>query len=144
MNILHLAPALLLALAACSTTPLPPKAGDASLAGKIGSGDGSQPMLRVCALAVSAGTGRCIEVPAAASSYRIDRLGAGRYYVMGWAKEGDVRVFAHAASVTCVTAPCNDNLTAVEVADGDTRDGVDLTGTYAKAPAGWPTEPAAD
>lgn len=142
MNAIRFAP-LLLALGACSTTPLPPKAGDASIAGEIRAGSGAVPALRVCAVAVSVGSGRCIDVPPMASSYRIDRLGAGRYYVMAWAREGDVRLYAHAETIRCVKEPCPpDNLVPVDIADGQARDGVDLNGSYAQVPAGWPGEPA--
>ena len=143
MKALVFAAPLALSLAACAMSPPPPKGGDASVAGEIRTGSQATPALRVCALAIGAGDGRCIEVPAGASSYRIDRLGAGRYYVTGWSN-GDIRLVAHAETVRCVTAPCPpDNLTAVELGTGESKTGIDLAAVYApgQVPAGWPSEP---
>jgi hypothetical protein len=138
--------ALLAALAAgCATTSA--MTGTASVSGDIGNGVDTPPALRVCAMPIGAGGGRCIDVPAGATSYRIDALADGRYYLMGWVSpagtSGDVRLYAHASTIRCVRAPCPaDSLVAVEVASGAALTDIDLNGVYGEVPAGWPGEPA--
>lgn len=132
---------LALLAAGCATTSA--MTGTASVSGRIGNDVDTPPALRVCAMPIGSGGGRCIDVPAGAASYRIDALADGRYYVMGWADGGDARLYAHANTIRCVRAPCPaDSLIAVEVASGAAVTGIHLNGVYSEVPAGWPGEPA--
>ena len=126
----------------CAMTPA--SAGSASISGAMRVGNQAPPALRVCAMPVAGGSSRCIQTPAGASSYRIDGLAAGRYYVVGWARGGELRMVAHAQTIRCIRAPCPpDELIAVDVANAAAVGDVDLTAPYTEVPAGWPQEPSA-
>lgn len=132
----------LFALAACAAIP-PASAGDASVSGAIRIGHHAAPALRVCAMPVAGGASRCVATVEDASSYRIDGIGAGRYYLVGWTGGGELRLVAHASTIRCVRAPCPpDELIAVEVPAGAHVGDIDLTAPYTDVPAGWPGEPA--
>lgn len=129
------------ALAACAALP-PVTAGDASVSGAIRIGTRAAPALRVCAMPVAGGPGRCIMTPAGASGYRIDGIAAGRYHLVGWTG-GELRLVAHASTIRCVRAPCPpDALIAVDVPAGAHVGDIDLNAPYTEVPGGWPGEPA--
>jgi hypothetical protein len=126
----------------CAMTPA--TSGSASVSGAMRVGNQPPPALRVCAMPVAGGSSRCINTPAGATSYRIDGLAAGRYYLVGWAQGGELRMVAHAQTIRCIRAPCPpDALIAVDVASGAAVTGVDLGAPYTEIPSGWPQEPAA-
>jgi len=99
--------------------------------------------MRVCAIPVAGnGTHQCVITTADASHYRIDHLPAGRYHLIGWVREGDLKLVAHADIVRCIRAPCPpDHLRVVEVAAGQAVTGIDLTAPYTEVLEEWPHEP---
>lgn len=112
------------------------------MSGALRLGHAPVPALRICAQPVAAGTHRCVGTPAGATGYRIDGLAAGRYHLLGWSRDGDIRLLAHAHAIRCIRAPCPaDTLVAVAVPAGAAVTGIDLRAAYAEVPAGWPTEP---
>ncbi len=114
----------------------------ASIVGAIRIGTRAAPAMRVCAMAVSGSGHYCTTASAGASQYRIDGIPAGRYHLMGWVRDGDMKLLAHAAVIRCVMAPCPpDELRVVDVAEGQAVTGADLTAPYSEVPAGWPGEP---
>ena len=124
---------------------IPASAGmsDASITGAIRIGTRTAPAMRVCAMAVS-GTGHhCVLTADGATQYRIDNIPAGRYHLVGWVGEGELKLVAHADIVRCVRAPCPpDQLREVNVAAGQAVTGIDLAAPYTAVPEGWPSEPA--
>ena len=115
--------------------------GGASIGGAIRDGNRPPPALRICAHPHGGGAPTCTDSPAAANAYRIE-VAPGRYYLMGWVEEGELQLIAHAAQVRCIRAPCPpDELIEVEVAAGEAKSGIDLSGGYAEVPAGWPARP---
>ena len=131
-----------LALAACAAMS-PAAAGDAAVSGAIRIGSQAAPALRVCAMPVAGGTGRCVETAAGAGGYRIEGLAAGTYHLVGWSGGGELRLVAHASTLRCVRAPCPpDALIPVAVPAGAEVGGIDLDAPYTEVPAGWPGEPA--
>ena len=79
--------------------------------------------------------------PASARAYRIE-VAPGRYYLLGWVQGGELALIAHASQIRCIRAPCPpDELIAVEVAAGEARTGIDLSGGYIEVPADTPAGP---
>jgi len=114
----------------------------ASIAGAIRIGTRAAPAMRVCAMAVSGSGHHCTTTSAGATQYRIDAILAGRYHLIGWVRDGDMKLLAHADITRCVMPPCPpDELRVVEVAEGQAVTGIDLTAPYSEVPAGWPREP---
>lgn len=113
----------------------------ASIAGAIRDGNRPPPALRICAHPVDGGAPTCTDSPAGATGYRIG-VAPGRYVLMGWAQGGELQLIAHASQIRCIRAPCPpDELIEVEVAAGEEKTGIDLSGGYAEVPAGWPGRP---
>ncbi|MEO6155229.1 MAG: hypothetical protein ABIP16_05830 [Thermomonas sp.] len=113
---------------------------NASISGGINNGNRAPPALRVCATPVAGGTATCIDTRDGASDYRID-VSPGRYYLLGWAKSGELTLIAHASQIRCIRAPCPpDELITVDVAAGQQRTGIDLNGAYVDIPQGWPKQ----
>ncbi len=145
MNIRALNPTAMTALlpllfGACAMSPA--TAGSASISGAIRVGNAAGPAMRVCAMPVGGGTSRCVDSAAGAGNYRIDGLPAGRYHVVGWVKDGELRMVAHASTIRCIRAPCPpDELIEVEVGNAAAVTGIDLHAPYTEVPAGWPQEP---
>lgn len=118
-----------------------PRQGDASIAGAIRDGNRPPPALRICATPVDGGAPTCIDSAAGARDYRIE-VAPGRYFLLGWVQGGELQLIAHAVQIRCIRAPCPpDELIEVEVAAGEHRDGIDLSGGYAEVPDGWPQRP---
>ncbi len=114
----------------------------ASIAGAIRIGTRAAPAMRVCAMAVSGSGQHCTTSSAGAAQYRIDDIPAGRYHLIGWVRDGDMKLLAHADITRCVMPPCPpDELRVVEVSEGQAVTGIDLTAPYSEVPAGWPGEP---
>ena len=112
--------------------------GGSSIAGDIQLGNQSAPVMRVCAHPVAGGSPTCVDSAAGASEYRV-AVAPGRYYLMGWVRDGELKLLAHAEQIRCIRAPCPpDELIVVQVAAGEHRDGIDLAGAYVEVPAGWP------
>jgi hypothetical protein len=113
----------------------------ASIRGAIRDGNRPPPALRICAHPVGGGVPTCTDSPAGATDYRIG-VEPGRYYLMGWVQGGELQLIAHASQIRCIRAPCPpDELIEVEVAAGEEKDGIDLSGGYVDVPAGWPAKP---
>jgi hypothetical protein len=122
-------------------TPAAPADSGGSIRGAIRNGNRPPPALRVCAHPVAGGAPICTDAPAGASEYRIG-VAPGRYFLMGWVQDGELRLIAHAEQIRCIRAPCPpDQLIVVEVAAGEDRGGIDLTGGYVDVPEGWPAKP---
>ncbi|MEO6366129.1 MAG: hypothetical protein ABIO38_08810 [Luteimonas sp.] len=114
----------------------------ASIGGAIRIGTRAAPAMRVCAMALDGSRHHCTTTSAGAVQYRIDAIPAGRYHLIGWVRDGDMKLLAHAAVIRCVMAPCPpDELRVVEVAGGQAVTGIDLMAPYSEVPAGWPGEP---
>ena len=121
---------------------MPAAGGSAAVAGALQLGGQPLPALRVCAQPLGPGAARCVATPAGAVAYRIDGLAPGRYHLLGWSRDGDIRLLAHARAIRCIRAPCPaDTLIEVAVPAGAMVAGVDLRTAYLEVPAGWPTEP---
>lgn len=113
----------------------------ASISGAIREGNRPPPALRVCATPVDGGAPTCVETAEGAREYRIE-VAPGHYYLLGWVQSGELTVIAHASQIRCIRAPCPpDELISVAIASGQQRDGIDLNGSYAELPAGWPSGP---
>lgn len=113
----------------------------ASIAGVIRDGNRPPPALRICAHPVDGGAPTCTDSPAGATGYRIG-VAPGRYVLMGWVEGGELQLIAHASQIRCIRAPCPpDELIEVEVAAGEEKTGIDLSGGYAQVPPGWPGRP---
>lgn len=113
----------------------------ATISGAIRDGNRPPPALRICAHPLAGGAPTCTESPAGATDYRIG-VAPGRYYLLGWVQGGELALIAHAAQVRCIRAPCPpDELIEVEVAAGEDRAGIDLSGGYVDVPGGWPRRP---
>lgn len=111
----------------------------ASISGAIRDGNRAPPALRVCATPVDGGAATCIDTVEGTRMYRVE-VAPGRYYLLGWARSGELALIAHASQIRCIRAPCPpDELIEVAVAAGEHREGVDLNGGYAAVPDGWPT-----
>lgn len=120
--------------------PKPQPAG-ASISGAIREGNRPPPALRICATPVDGGTPTCTDSEADAREYRID-VAPGRYYLLGWVQAGELKLIAHASQIRCIRAPCPpDELIEVEVAAGEAKTGIDLSGGYVEIPQGWPVKP---
>ena len=129
--------------AATAKAPGPAAAGaaSASIQGAIREGNRPPPALRICAHPVDGGAPTCADSPAGATEYRI-AVAPGRYYLMGWVQAGELKLIAHASQIRCIRAPCPpDALIEVEVAAGEQKTGIDLSGGYVDVPAGWPRRP---
>ena len=114
---------------------------NASIAGAIRDGNRPPPALRVCAHPVAGGVATCIDSPPGASDYRIE-VAPGRYFLMGWVQAGELQLIAHASQIRCIRAPCPpDELIEVEVAAGEAKTGIDLSGAYVEVPRDWPGRP---
>lgn len=115
-----------------------PGATRAWISGAIREGNRPPPALRICAQPVAGGAATCIESAAGATTYRIG-VAPGRYYLLGWVQDGELALIAHASQIRCIRAPCPpDELIEVEVAAGEEKTGIDLSGGYVDVPAGWP------
>lgn len=115
--------------------------GGSSIAGDIQLGNQSAPVMRVCAHPVAGGSPTCVDSAAGASEYRV-AVAPGRYYLMGWVRDGELKLLAHAEQIRCIRAPCPpDELIVVQVAAGEHKTGIRLAGGYADVPAGWPRAP---
>ena len=120
--------------------PQPAMAG-ASIRGAIHDGNRPPPALRICAHPADGGVPTCIDSPAGATEYRLG-VAPGRYYLMGWVQGGELTLLAHAMQIRCISAPCPpDELLEVEVAAGEEKTGIDLSGGYLGVPVGWPAKP---
>ena len=61
---------------------------------------------------------------------------------MGWVRDGELKLLAHAEQIRCIRAPCPpDTLIEETVAAGEQRTGINLTGGYIEVPEGWPRTP---
>ena len=61
---------------------------------------------------------------------------------MGWVQAGELQLIAHASQIRCIRAPCPpDELIEVEVAAGEAKTGIDLSGAYVEVPRDWPGRP---
>lgn len=108
-----------------ASTPAPATRG--GIEGAIRDGNRAPPALRVCAHPLDGGKPTCVDTAAGATAYRIE-LPAGRYVVAGMAKDDPGMQFAHAERIRCIRAPCPpDTAIAVEIAEGETKSGIDLT-----------------
>ena len=117
------------------------QASGGSLGGAIHDGNRAPPALRICAHPVDGGAATCIDSPAGATDYRIG-VAPGRYFLMGWVQAGELTLLAHAAQIRCIRAPCPpDELIEVEVAAGEAKTGIDLSGAYVEVPRDWPGRP---
>ena len=113
----------------------------ASIGGAIREGNRPPPALRICAHPLDGRVPTCIDSPIGASTYSLG-VEPGRYYLMGWVQEGELALLAHAAQIRCIRAPCPpDELLEVDVAAGEEKAGIDLSGAYAEVPEGWPRRP---
>ncbi|QIL19447.1 hypothetical protein [Thermomonas sp. HDW16] len=113
----------------------------ASLRGAIRDGNRPLPALRICAHPLDGGAPTCIDSPAGATEYRLG-VAPGRYFLMGWAQGSELQLIAHATQIRCIRAPCPpDELIEVEVAAGEDKAGIDLSGGYVDVPEGWPAKP---
>ena len=120
----------------------PVNAQSGSIAGAIRIGTRAAPAMRVCATAVTGDGHYCTTTAAGATQYRIGGVTAGRYHLIGWVRDGDMKLLAHADITRCIAPPCPpDTLRVVEVADGEAVTGIDLSAPYADTPEGWPGEP---
>ena len=121
-------------------TPAARSAG-ASISGAIRDGNRPPPALRVCATPINGGTPTCIQTADGAREYRIE-VAPGRYYLLGWAGSGELKLIAHASQIRCIRAPCPpDELINVVVGPGQQVGGIDLNGGYVDIPNGWPRRP---
>lgn len=112
-----------------------------TISGAIREGNRPPPALRVCAHPVGGGAPTCIDTATGADAYRIEVM-PGRYWLMGWTQAGELALLAHASQIRCIRAPCPpDELIEVEVAAGEAKTGIDLSGSYVEVPAGWPARP---
>ena len=116
-------------------------AGGSSIAGDIQLGNQSVPAMRVCAHPVEGGSPTCVDSAVGATDYRV-AVAPGRYYLMGWVRDGELKLLAHAEQIRCIRAPCPpDELIVVQVAAGEHKTGIRLAEGYADVPAGWPRAP---
>lgn len=124
-----------------ANAPEPASHADASIRGAIREGNRPPPALRICAHPVAGGAPTCTDSPAGATEYRIG-VAPGRYFLMGWVQGGELQLIAHASQIRCIRAPCPpDALIEVDVAAGEEKTGIDLSGGYVDVPAGWPAKP---
>ena len=125
---------------AAPSQPVATPSGSA-IEGAIRDGNRPPPALRVCAHPVAGGVPTCIDSPPGASDYRIE-VAPGRYFLMGWVQAGELQLIAHASQIRCIRAPCPpDELIEVEVAAGEAKTGIDLSGAYVEVPRDWPGRP---
>ena len=118
-----------------------PAADGASIAGAIRDGNRAPPALRVCAHPLDGGKPRCLDTAPGATAYRL-ALAPGRYVVVAQATDDPGLRFAHASRIRCIRAPCPpDELIEVEVAAGEAKTGIDLSGAYVEVPRDWPGRP---
>ena len=129
------APAATPAAPAAPSQPVATPSGSA-IEGAIRDGNRPPPALRVCAHPLDGGKPTCTDTAAGATTYRID-VGAGRYVVVGQAKDDPGMQFAHAERIRCIRAPCPpDTAIVVVVGAGETSSGIDLSLGEALPPAG--------
>ena len=129
------------AAAAEAPEPAPASTASAGIQGAIRDGNRPPPAMRICAHPVDGGAPTCVDSPAGATGYRIG-VAPGRYYLMGWVQGGELQLIAHASQIRCIRAPCPpDELIEVDVAAGEQKTGIDLSGGYVDLPEGWPRRP---
>ncbi|HWS77346.1 MAG TPA: hypothetical protein VN205_03105 [Thermomonas sp.] len=113
----------------------------ATIQGAIRDGNRPPPALRICAHPVGGGVPTCTDSPAGATGYTLG-VAPGRYYLMGWVRDGEPVLIAHASQVRCIRAPCPpDELIEVGVSAGEEKTGIDLSGAYVDLPETWPQRP---
>lgn len=119
-----------------ASTPAPATRASGGIEGAIRDGNRAPPALRLCAHPLDGGKPTCIDTAAGATTYRVD-VAAGRYLVVGMAKDNPGVQFAHAERIRCIRAPCPpDTALVVEVGAGATTSGIDLSLGEALPPQG--------